>query len=117
MVFWGIDGFKQAVIGFVVQQACADFTRWRAAGDNAVKQNVFAFVPDQGKQALEIPDEQWQRLSSHGRRISRYIAAAKGETVIGAGYLHPKAKMRDAFKAAQLAQLDPEVADEWLLRH
>ena len=81
--------------------------------------NIEYFAPWFRSEALvrSMPYEQWQRLSAHGRRISRYIAAAKGETVIGAGYLHPKAKMRDAFKTAQLAQLDPEVADEWLLRH
>jgi hypothetical protein len=81
--------------------------------------NIEYFAPWFRSEALvrSMPYEQWRRLSSHGQRICRYIAATQGETVIGAGYMHPKAKMRDAFKAAELDRLGPEVADEWLRRH
>jgi hypothetical protein len=33
--------------------------------------------------------------------------------VIGAGYIHPRARMREAFKAEQLRQLGPEAAEEY----
>ena len=39
-----------------------------------------------------------------------------GETVIGAGYIHPKAKMREAFKAEQLERLGSEAAEEYRRR-
>jgi len=60
-----------------------------------------------------MPYEQWKKLSPHGQRISRYVMCGKGETVIGAGYIHPRAKMREAFKAEQLRQLGPEAAEEY----
>jgi hypothetical protein len=40
----------------------------------------------------------------------------KDEVVIGAGYIHPKSKMREAFKAKQLAELGAEAAAEYLRR-
>ena len=61
-----------------------------------------------------MPYEQWKKLSPHGQRISRYVVCGKGETVIGAGYIHPRAKMREAFRAEQLAELGAEAAEEYL---
>ena len=40
----------------------------------------------------------------------------KDEVVIGAGFIHPKSKMREAFKAEQLAELGAEAAAEYLRR-
>jgi hypothetical protein len=36
--------------------------------------------------------------------------------VIGAGYIHPKSKMREAFKAEQLEQLGDDAAEEYVRR-
>ena len=55
-------------------------------------------------------------LSAHGQRISRYVMCGKGEVVIGAGYIHPKAKMREAFRTEQLNRLGPDAAEEYLRR-
>ena len=54
-----------------------------------------------------MPYEQWKTLSPHGQRISRYVMCGKGEKVIGAGYIHPRAKIREAFKDEQLARARP----------
>jgi hypothetical protein len=40
----------------------------------------------------------------------------KGEQVIGAGYIHPRAKMREAFREEQLRELGPDAAEEYLRR-
>ena len=40
----------------------------------------------------------------------------KDEVVIGAGYIHPKSKMREEFKAEQLAELGADAAAEYLRR-
>lgn len=40
----------------------------------------------------------------------------KNEVVIGAGYIHPKSKMREAYKAKQLAELGSDAAAEYLHR-
>ena len=60
-----------------------------------------------------MPHERWVELSSHGRRISRYVACAEGETVVGAGFTHPRERARRAFVDAQLVELGPDVADAW----
>jgi hypothetical protein len=39
-----------------------------------------------------------------------------GETVIGAGFSHPRTKAREAFRAEQLAALGEEKAAEYLRR-
>jgi len=77
--------------------------------------NVEYFAPWFRSEAVirSMPYEQWKKLSPHGQRISRYVMCGKGETVIGAGYIHPRAKMREAFKAEQLRQLGPEAAEEY----
>ena len=80
--------------------------------------NVEYFAPWFRSEAVirSMPYEQWKTLSPHGQRISRYVMCGKGETVIGAGYIHPRAKMRDAFKADQLAALGADAAEEYLRR-
>jgi ectoine hydroxylase-related dioxygenase (phytanoyl-CoA dioxygenase family) len=80
--------------------------------------NVEYFAPWFRSEAVirSMPYEQWKRLSPHGQRISRYVMCAKGEQVIGAGYIHPRAKMREAFKEEQLRELGPEAAEEYLRR-
>lgn len=63
-----------------------------------------------------MPYERWQELSPHGQRISRYAVCQQGETVVGAGYLHPRAKMREKFKAEQFEKMGPKAAQEYLNR-
>ena len=77
--------------------------------------NMEYFAPWFRSEAVirSMPYEQWKTLSPHGQRISRYVMCGPGETVIGAGYIHPKAKMREAFRAEQLRRLGPEAADEY----
>ena len=80
--------------------------------------NVEYFAPWFRSEAVirSMPYEQWKTLSPHGQRISRYVMCGKGEKVIGAGYIHPRAKMREAFKEEQLRELGPEAAEEYLRR-
>lgn len=63
-----------------------------------------------------MPYDRWQELSPHGQRISRYVVCEKGETVIGAGYMHPKAKMREKFKDEQFGKMSPKAVQEYLNR-
>lgn len=63
-----------------------------------------------------MPYGEWKALSPHGQRICRLVTMGPGETVLGAGYVHPKSKMREQYKAAELAKLSPEAAAEYLRR-
>ena len=63
-----------------------------------------------------MPYERWQELSPHGQRISRYAVCDKGETVIGAGYMHPRAKMREKYKDEQFSKMRQQDVDEYLRR-
>ena len=80
--------------------------------------NVEYFAPWFRSEAVirSMPYEQWKKLSPHGQRISRYVMCGKGETVVGAGFIHPRAKAREAFKEEQLRELGPEAAEEYLRR-
>lgn len=63
-----------------------------------------------------MPYERWAELSDHGKRICRYVMCSPGETVIGAGYTHPRAASREAFVDRQLADLGPPDSTDWWLR-
>jgi hypothetical protein len=80
--------------------------------------NIEYFAPWFRSEAVvrSMPYDQWKSLSPHGQRISRYVMCGKDEVVIGAGYIHPKSKMREAFKAKQLADLGSDAAAEYLRR-
>ena len=52
-----------------------------------------------------MPYELWQGLSEHGKRICRYVTCGPGETVVGAGFVHPSSTERERFLANQLAEL------------
>ena len=60
--------------------------------------------------------DEWRLLSPHGQRISRFVVVDPGETVIGAGFVHPRRSAREAFKAQQLAELGEERAAHWQRR-
>jgi hypothetical protein len=63
-----------------------------------------------------MPYAQWEKLSPHAKRISRLVVCDKGEEVIGAGYLNPRRKSREAFKDKQLEALGDKAAQEYLAR-
>ena len=99
-----------------------DVRTWHGGTPNVSREvralpNMEYFAPWFRSEALlrSMPYDQWTRLSPHGQRIARYVMCGPGEPVIGAGYMHPKAAMREAFKAEQLRQLG-EAADEHLRR-
>ena len=80
--------------------------------------NIEYFAPWFRSEAVvrSMPYNQWKSLSPHGQRISRFVMCGKDEVVVGAGYIHPKSKMREEFKAKQLAELGPDAAAEYLRR-
>ena len=63
-----------------------------------------------------MPFEQWENLTPHAQRISRFVVCDKGEQVIGAGYLNPRRQKREAFKQRQLDELGEKGAREYLAR-
>lgn len=80
--------------------------------------NVEYFAPWFRSEGImrSMPYEQWEKLSPHAQRISRYVACDKGEQVIGAGFMDPRRKKREAFKQKQLAALGEKGAKEYLAR-
>ena len=63
-----------------------------------------------------MPFEQWENLTPHAQRISRFVVCDKGEQVIGAGYMNPRRQKREAFKQRQLDELGEKGAREYLAR-
>ena len=63
-----------------------------------------------------MPYEQWEQLSDHAQRISRMVVCDKGEQVIGAGYMDPRRKKREAYKQQQLDALGEKSAKAYLAR-
>lgn len=80
--------------------------------------NVEYFAPWFRSEAImrSMPYEQWEKLSPHAQRISRFAVCDKGEAVIGAGYMDPRRKKREAFKQEQLDALGEKAAREYLAR-
>ena len=60
-----------------------------------------------------MPHERWMELSAHGKRICRYVACAEGEVVPGAGFTHPRERVRAAHVDAELSALGPAAAERW----
>ncbi len=63
-----------------------------------------------------MPYEQWEKLSPHAQRICRYVVCDKGETVVGAGYMDPRRKKREAFKERQFSEMGEKAAHEYKAR-
>ncbi len=63
-----------------------------------------------------MPYDIWSGLSEHGKRICRYVMCGPEETVIGAGFTHPRESEREAFIERQLKQLGPPASTDWWLR-
>ncbi len=57
-----------------------------------------------------MPFDRWAELTTHGRRICRYVTCDPGEQVLGAGFTHPRAAAREAFVERQLAEMGPHEA-------
>lgn len=100
-----------------------DLRTWHGGTPNLSREirsmpNIEYFAPWFRSEAVvrSMPYEQWKALSPHGQRISRYVMCGEGETVIGAGFIHPKAKMREAFKANQLRRIGSDAAEEYARR-
>jgi Phytanoyl-CoA dioxygenase (PhyH) len=80
--------------------------------------NIEYFAPWFHSNAMmkSMPYERWKDLSPHAQRISRYIAGAPGEVILGAGFVDPRSAERQKFIANQLAAMDPQAAAELLAR-
>ena len=63
-----------------------------------------------------MPWEQWEKLSPHAQRISRLVVCDKGEKVVGAGFMDPRRKKREAFKQSQLDAMGDKACREYLAR-
>lgn len=100
-----------------------DIRAWHGGTPNISKEvrampNIEYFAPWFRSEGIMrcMPYERWRELSPHGQRISRFVMCDQGETVIGAGYMNPRAKLREQYKAAQFAEMSPEAVDEYLRR-
>ena len=80
--------------------------------------NVEYFAPWFRSEGImrSMPHDEWKVLSPHAQRICRFVTVDPGETVIGAGFVHPKTKMREQHKAEELARLGGNAAAEYLRR-
>ena len=80
--------------------------------------NVEFMAPWFRSEALirSMPFDQWERLSSHAQRLSRYIVCDRDEPVIGAGFNHPRRVERERYRQAQLAELGQTEAEIYLRR-
>jgi hypothetical protein len=80
--------------------------------------NVEYFAPWFRSEAIirSMRFERWQTLSPHAQRICRYVVCDRGEPVIGDGFCHPRAAVREAHHSGQLAQLGERAAAEYLRR-
>ena len=100
-----------------------DIRAWHGGTPNLSKDvrampNVEYFAPWFRSEAImrSMPYEQWERLSPHAQRISRFVVCDKGEQVIGAGFMDPRRKKREAVKQKQLDALGEKGAREYLAR-
>ena len=100
-----------------------DIRAWHGGTPNLSKDvrampNVEYFAPWFRSEAImrSMPYQQWERLSPHAQRISRFVVCDKGEQVIGAGFMDPRRKKREAVKQKQLDALGEKGAREYLAR-
>jgi hypothetical protein len=81
--------------------------------------NIEYFAPWFRSEIIErtMPYEVWRELSPHSRRISRLVVAGPTERVIGAGFTHPRARVRAQHLQQALESLGPRRAAEYIARH
>jgi ectoine hydroxylase-related dioxygenase (phytanoyl-CoA dioxygenase family) len=96
---------------------------WHGGTPNLSKEvrampNVEFMAPWFRSEALirSMPFDQWETLSPHAQRLSRYIVCDRGERVIGAGFNHPRRAERERYREAQLAELGETEAERYLRR-
>lgn len=63
-----------------------------------------------------MPYKQWEKLSPHAQRISRLVVCEEGVEVVGAGFMDPRRKKRDAYTQKQLHAMGEKEAREYLAR-
>ena len=97
-----------------------DIRTWHGGTPNLSREvrslpNVEYFAPWFRSEAVmrALPYEEWKQLSPHGQRISRYVVVGPGETVVGAGYVHPRSKARQQFKDAEFSRMGASAAEEY----
>ena len=80
--------------------------------------NVEYFAPWFRSEAImrSMPYELWEKLSDHGKRISRFVVCDKGEQVVGAGFMDPRRKKREAFKEKQYDEMGKAAAAAYKAR-
>jgi len=79
--------------------------------------NIEYFAPWFRSEAIHrcMPHDVWLTLSEFAKRACRYIVAAPGEVVLGAGFTHPRAAAREAFLEQQANEVGTEQAARWWL--
>jgi ectoine hydroxylase-related dioxygenase (phytanoyl-CoA dioxygenase family) len=100
-----------------------DIRAWHGGTPNLSREirslpNIEYFAPWFRSEAVmrSMPYERWKALSPHGQRISRFVMVGAGEEVVGAGYVHPRGKMREAHKAEVYERMGVDAAEEYRRR-
>ncbi|MEP2780882.1 MAG: phytanoyl-CoA dioxygenase family protein [Pseudoruegeria sp.] len=100
-----------------------DIRAWHGGTPNLSKDvrampNVEYYAPWFRSEGImrSMPYAQWEKLSAHGQRISRMVVCDKDEEVVGAGFMDPRRKKREAFKQKQLDAMGEKAAREYLAR-
>lgn len=100
-----------------------DIRAWHGGTPNVSRDvrampNVEYYAPWFNSEGImrSMPYEQWEKLSPHAQRICRRVVCDKGETVVGAGFMDPRRKKREAFKQKQLDAMGEKAAREYLAR-
>jgi hypothetical protein len=80
--------------------------------------NVEYFAPWFRSEALirSMPYDSWRALSPHAQRISRYVVCDPGQTVVGAGFSHPRTAERERHRVVELEAMGDQAATEYLRR-
>lgn len=80
--------------------------------------NVEYFAPWFRSEALvrSMSRARWRTLSPHAQRICRYVVCDEDEAVVGEGFSHPRAAVRDDYRLRQLDALGERNAAEYLRR-
>jgi ectoine hydroxylase-related dioxygenase (phytanoyl-CoA dioxygenase family) len=80
--------------------------------------NVEYFAPWFRSEAVQrsMSYETWRTLTPHAQRITRYVVGLPGEPVVGDGFHHPRAAVREQRRADELAAMGESAAAEYLRR-
>jgi hypothetical protein len=80
--------------------------------------NVEYFAPWFRSDALirSMSYDDWRTLSPRGQRICRYVVCDRGQSVVGAGFSHPRTADRERYRAAQFDAMGEDAAEEYRRR-